>query len=86
MKPCNTCGGFWCTCPVEPTPAPAEPKLPGHIRYEPGCTIAISSYLTTEDPPDDVAAYIERGRYTADDLEAIARHLRTIKPATGETP
>lgn len=93
--PCTACGldfysekhymeHFCCPSAMEePTPAPAEPKLPGHVVYH---DLTATKYGAYEILGDPCAIIIGAGRVNPETLEAIAkhmRHLRTIKPATG---
>lgn len=81
---CETCGGdedrLGRGVVEEPTPAPAEPKLPGTVEYREvmnGCWV----YHHT----GGRACAINPSGWTSDELRRIAddMDLRTIKPATG---
>lgn len=95
MSECTKCGGkgyveTQCTLATcrecmerwharHATPAPAEPKLPGlpaHIAH-------INGRYWIDTPQGWQQTVVDT--ISPDDLEAIARDLRTIKPATGDT-
>lgn len=74
--PCN-CTHAGCGSPRLPvTAAEAEPKLPEEIHVESEAHMLPSYTSKRSWDDDDGVAYIERGRYTPDDLEAITQHLR----------